>query len=415
MAMAPPCWLTMAGSRSGHSARQARLWAANASFSSTASRSSQPSPARAQRAARPRRPARCRRGGAPRRSWPWTRPGRGAAHPRAPRPSSEARSTAEAPSFIGDALPAVTVPPDRNAGRSRPERIHGGLRRGCTRRARAPRPATPTTSASNQPASHAAAAFWCDASAKASWSSRLMRVLVGQDLGALPEGDRPLGRHAGVHHAPAEGGAPQLLVAGRVALGRLEQDPGRPAHALHSSGQHHLGVAHGDGPAGRRSTASSPEPHSRFTVAPGTVTGRPASSTAMRATLRLSSPARWRRRGRPRRSTPDRGLRRRSTMALTAVAARSSGRMPANAPPRRPTGVRTASTTKTSRVMAGLLARRAPPAGGGAGTAGGRNRCVSVPQIAATQEQRAGHRQQAHDDEVHLRPTGGPVARRRSR
>jgi hypothetical protein len=38
-------------------------------------------------------------------------------------------------------------------------------------------------------------------------------------------------------------------------------------------------------------TACSPEPHSRLTVCPGTSTGSPASSTAMRATLRLSSPA----------------------------------------------------------------------------------------------------------------------------
>ena len=38
-------------------------------------------------------------------------------------------------------------------------------------------------------------------------------------------------------------------------------------------------------------TASSPEPHRRFSVAPATSVGRPASSAAMRATLRLSSPA----------------------------------------------------------------------------------------------------------------------------
>ena len=37
--------------------------------------------------------------------------------------------------------------------------------------------------------------------------------------------------------------------------------------------------------------ACSPEPQSRFTVCPGTSTGRPARSAAMRATLRLSSPA----------------------------------------------------------------------------------------------------------------------------
>ena len=34
-----------------------------------------------------------------------------------------------------------------------------------------------------------------------------------------------------------------------------------------------------------------PEPHRRLIVAPGTSSGRPASSAAMRATLRLSSPA----------------------------------------------------------------------------------------------------------------------------
>jgi hypothetical protein len=38
-------------------------------------------------------------------------------------------------------------------------------------------------------------------------------------------------------------------------------------------------------------TASRPEPHSRLMVAPGTSIGRPASSDAMWATLRLSSPA----------------------------------------------------------------------------------------------------------------------------
>ena len=38
-------------------------------------------------------------------------------------------------------------------------------------------------------------------------------------------------------------------------------------------------------------TASAPEPQRRLTVDPGTVSGRPASSRAIRATLRLSSPA----------------------------------------------------------------------------------------------------------------------------
>jgi hypothetical protein len=38
-------------------------------------------------------------------------------------------------------------------------------------------------------------------------------------------------------------------------------------------------------------TASMPEPQRRFMVVPGTATGRPARRAAMRATLRLSSPA----------------------------------------------------------------------------------------------------------------------------
>ena len=38
-------------------------------------------------------------------------------------------------------------------------------------------------------------------------------------------------------------------------------------------------------------TASIPEAQSRFTVTAGTLAGTPASSDAIRATLRLSSPA----------------------------------------------------------------------------------------------------------------------------
>jgi len=38
-------------------------------------------------------------------------------------------------------------------------------------------------------------------------------------------------------------------------------------------------------------TASMPEAHKRLRVTPGTHSGSPASSNAMRATLRLSSPA----------------------------------------------------------------------------------------------------------------------------
>ena len=44
-------------------------------------------------------------------------------------------------------------------------------------------------------------------------------------------------------------------------------------------------------PRAAAATASMLEAHRRFTVTPGTLMGRSASSNAMRATLRLSSPA----------------------------------------------------------------------------------------------------------------------------
>jgi hypothetical protein len=79
-------------------------------------------------------------------------------------------------------------------------------------------------------------------------------------------------------------------------------------------------------------TASSPEPQSRFTVCPGTVTGSPASRLAMRPTLRLSSPA-WLAQPKITSSTVDGSIPVRSTSARTTVAARSSGRTEASAPP----------------------------------------------------------------------------------
>ena len=68
-----------------------------------------------------------------------------------------------------------------------------------------------------------------------------------------------------------------------------------------------------------------PEPHSRFTVWPATSTGRPASRSAIRATLRLSSPA-WLAQPRITSSTRAGSIPVRSTSALIAIDARSSGR-----------------------------------------------------------------------------------------
>jgi len=88
--------------------------------------------------------------------------------------------------------------------------------------------------------------------------------------------------------------------------------------------------------------ACSPEPHSRFTVCLGTSIGRPASSNAMRATLRLSSPA-WLVQPRITSSIVAGSIPERSTTALIGIAARSSARTDPRAPPCLPTGVRSAA------------------------------------------------------------------------
>ena len=79
-------------------------------------------------------------------------------------------------------------------------------------------------------------------------------------------------------------------------------------------------------------TASSPEPHNRFSVTPGTLVGSPASRTAIRATSRLSSPAAL---ASPKNTSSMRAGSRsgaRPTTDPTTWAARSSGRVADRAP-----------------------------------------------------------------------------------
>ena len=73
-------------------------------------------------------------------------------------------------------------------------------------------------------------------------------------------------------------------------------------------------------------TASRPEPQSRLTVPPGTSTGRPASSVAIRATLRLSSPAWLAQPSRTSSIAPQSTDGSARLSARTTCAARSSGR-----------------------------------------------------------------------------------------
>ena len=67
------------------------------------------------------------------------------------------------------ALPAVTVPPARNAGFSEASFSAVVSGRGCSSRST---PATGTSSSANRPAASAAAHVCCERSANASWSSR---------------------------------------------------------------------------------------------------------------------------------------------------------------------------------------------------------------------------------------------------
>jgi hypothetical protein len=86
-------------------------------------------------------------------------------------------------------------------------------------------------------------------------------------------------------------------------------------------------------------TAASPLAQRRFTVWAGTVTGKPASSEAWRATFRESSPA-WLVHPRSTSSMASGFHGERATSAFITPAARSSGRTGASAPACRPTGVR---------------------------------------------------------------------------
>jgi acetyl-CoA acetyltransferase family protein len=118
----------------------------------------------------------------------------------------------------------------------------------------------------------------------------------------------------------------------------------RPAFRTDGAGSVTAGNSSGLNDGAAAATALMPEAHSRFTVSPGTVTGRPASSDAIRATLRLSSPA-WLAQPMITSVTRDGssfGLR--LINSAMTCAARSSARTSLRPPVRLPTAVRTPST-----------------------------------------------------------------------
>ena len=295
----------------------------------------------AARCGRPR-PGRCRRDAVRRRSWPRRRTRAIGSRPVRARPACDVTSMAAEPSFIGDALPAVTVPPSaRNTVRSSASfsivvsaadalvALDAGDRHDLGREMPGvPGRVGPLVRSVGEDVLFLAGD----------------RVLVGEQLGALAERHGPRVGHLGVRHPPPEGGAPQLLVPGRIALGRLLQHPRRARHALDPTGDDDVGVADRDRTAGgddrfepgaaqtidrrprdRRRQARQQHRHPRdVAVVLARLVGVAEVRLVDRGRIEVGGSF--------------------DASARTALAARSSGRTPASAPPIRPIGVRTAST-----------------------------------------------------------------------
>ena len=98
-------------------------------------------------------------------------------------------------------------------------------------------------------------------------------------------------------------------------------------------------------------SACCDEPHCRSSDVPGTDSGRPDASTALRATFVDCSPT-WLTQPRITSSTSAGSAPVRATSASMTCAARSTGCHPERRPPRRPPAVRTAATMKASAMMA---------------------------------------------------------------
>ena len=98
-------------------------------------------------------------------------------------------------------------------------------------------------------------------------------------------------------------------------------------------------------------TACWDEPHCRSTVTPGTASGRPAASQAVRAMSPACGPTVSTQPNTTSSTAPGSAWVRASSAVMTC-APRSAGCAPARPPPRRVTGVRTASIMKASGIVA---------------------------------------------------------------
>lgn len=237
---------------------------------------------------------------------------------------------AAAASLIPDALPAVTVPSARTMGFNF-ARASMVVLRGCSSRSTSnvsaplPRMGTGTISSAKKPDSCAAAARCWLRKAIASCSSRLTLYSCAtfSAVSAIESTPCSAFMRGLTSRQPIVVSCTAALRANGVSAlsitkGARDMLSTPPAMARSISPAR---IARAAVP-----TASMPEPHKRFSVTAGTSTGYPASSSAMRATLRLSSPA-WLTQPRTTSSIAAGsipGLRLRS--AARGMAARSSGR-----------------------------------------------------------------------------------------
>ena len=267
---------------------------------------------------------------------------------------SETTRIAEAPSLREEELPAVTTPSFLMIGR-RPASTSGvepgrGPSSVSTTVSAPLRPVTTTGTISSvkRPASMAASARSCERAAKASASSRVMpstsptsSAVSGMEKVNFspnsPSAKRGFTKRQPIAVSKAAPGLANAVVGFSITQGARDIDSTPPATTTSAIPERTIAVA--------MPIADMPEAQRRFTVMPGTVSGKPASSQAMRATLRFSSPAPL---ALPRMtsSTTDGSMPASSITALMVRAARSSGRTEERAPPYLPTGVRRPPTSR---------------------------------------------------------------------
>src|SRR5450759_4022592 len=341
-AIAPPFGVTVFMSAPG-SISQALTTVANASLTSIAPISSSRSPERASAfAVAGIGPVRMVTGSTPASAKVWNR-AIGVS------PSSRAFSLvitcrAAAPSEICEEFPAVTTPSSVKARLSAPRvsivlprRTPSSAANSCLL------PSAPTTCTraywpANRPSSIAAAARSCEETAISSHCSRVIPHRCAIISAPMPWcTSRP--SYRAIIFGPNGSPGPWVMVT-NIGTRLMTSTP--PATATSYCPE--------ITPAAAKCAACWEEPHWRSSVVPGTASGQPAASTALRPTLAACSPV-WLTTPQITSSTRAGSIPVRSTSAVSTWAERSTGCQSFSAPLRFPVGVRTASTITASRMV----------------------------------------------------------------